>query len=178
MPASNRGRNGRFTAGNRARADAAAARRDERDARRQEKLYARQARELPPTPPAGSRYVPYEYGDYVFDHPGYGLVPALLVSILYAAEQGDLARQCRLIDDLVEGDGTLRNLLEQRRGAVASKPREVQAAAADPGSVLAARVLAHALSLLPMREVLDHLLTFNQYGYAAVEITWGLVEFD
>lgn len=135
-------------------------------------------RMLPDRAPTGIDAREISHYDGLVDHPGYAVTPAGIMSAFREAERGYPARQCDMIDDLVENDGHLRNLLEQREQAVAGKPWVVQAGGVDVDDELAARVLGEALRRLPMLQVFQHLLTVNRYGWAAVEIDWGVVMID
>lgn len=128
---------------------------------------------LPDTAPAG-RAVKVARSDGYVTHPGHGVTPRRVVEIFKQAECGQPQHQCDLFDDLIETDGHLRSLLEQRAQAVAGKPWVVQADGSDGDAELAARVLGDALRRLPMVEVLEHQLGFNTYGWAASEIDWGI----
>lgn len=160
-----RSANGKFTVGNRA------ARRRARDAGR---FYYRPATPGP-RPPSGTqtRYLPWAGYE---THPERALTPWRMNAAWQAAEQGYLGDQCDMLTGLVEGDATLRNLFEQRRAAVASKPRGWQADGAEGDSKIAAAVLDRAMQALPLTAALDHQLTFNQYGFACTEIVWDYVE--
>jgi phage gp29-like protein len=112
--------------------------------------------------------------DASVDHPGFGCTPQRLVGIFRDAEAGRLELQCELFDDVVETDGHLRNLFEQRTQAVAGKPRVFKPQGPGPDDAAAATALTEALAPLPMTEVLEHLLGFNRYGYACAEIGWDV----
>src|SRR5215216_3969869 len=79
------------------------------------------------------------------DHPGHGITPQRVLAIYALAEAGYPRQQVDLFDDLVEHDGHLRNLLEQRVQAVAGKPWVIQAAGNGRDDELAARILATTL---------------------------------
>lgn len=108
------------------------------------------------------------------EHPEYGLTPARMSDIFLEAETGYLARQCDLFDGLRQADPHLRNLYEQRRGAVSGKPRAWQPGGKGGESELAAAVLDRAMRELPIKAALEHQLTFNEFGFAATEIVWGI----
>lgn len=130
---------------------------------------------MPALPPGGQDAREISSFDGLVDHPGYATTPAGILSAFREAERGYPARQCDLIDDLVENDAHLRNLFEQREQAVAGKPWVVQAGGQDADDELAARVFFDALRRLPMIQVFQHLLAVNRYGWAAVEVDWGVV---
>ncbi len=129
---------------------------------------------LPGTPPTGQDARDIRTFDGWVDHPGYAVTPAQILAVFREAERGYPQRQCDLVDDLVENDGHLRNLLEQREQAVAGKPWVIQADGSDGDSEQAARVLSEAMRRLPLIQVFQHLLGSNRYGYAAAEIDWGI----
>lgn len=132
---------------------------------------------LPDKAPAGRVARPLRFDSHV-EHPGHGVTPRRVVEIFKQAECGLPQAQCDLIDDLVENDAHLRSLFEQRAQAVAGKPWVVQADGSDGDSETAARVLGWALRRLPLVSMLEHLLTFNRYGWAATEVDWGLLEYE
>ena len=112
--------------------------------------------------------------DASVDHPGYGCTPQRLVAIYRDAEAGRPEQQCELFDDVVETDAHLRNLFEQRTQAVSGKPRVFKPAGPGADDAAAATALTEALAPLAMTEVLEHLLSFNRYGYACAEIAWDV----
>lgn len=132
---------------------------------------------LPRKAPTGTeaREIPF---DQWADHPGFGCTPQRVVTIFRLAEAGWLQQQCDLFDDLIEVDCHLRNLFEQRAQAVAGTDWVVQAGGPDAIDAQAAKVLGDALSRLPITEALEHLLSFNRYGFAAMEIDWDVREVD
>lgn len=101
-----------------------------------------------------------------------------MVAAFLLAERGRPHVQCDLISDLIEGDCSLRNLFEQREESVACSNWVIQGEGSDAQSALAARVLTVAMQKLPTIEAFQHLLTANRYGWGAVEIDWGLMEFE
>lgn len=135
-------------------------------------------RPLPSSAPFGQDARDIRWLDAFVTHPGYAVTPQGILAAFRQAEAGEPQTQCDLFDDLLENDGHLRNLFEQREQAVAGKPWVIQADGTDGDAELAAKVLGKALRRLPMLEVFQHLLTCNRYGYAAAEIDWGVVEVD
>lgn len=127
--------------------------------------------ELPEAAPQG-RVAREWYLDHYPEHPGYAATPRRVLSIFREAETGWWLQQCDLFDDLIENDGTLRNLFEQREGAVAGKPWDLQPDGAEGDSELAAEVLSLALEPLPMSDTFAHQLGSNRYGAAESEIDW------
>lgn len=135
-------------------------------------------RALPRTAPAGQDARDLRTFDAWIDHPGYAVTPQGILATFREAERGFPQRQCDLFDDLIENDGHLRNLFEQREQSVAGKPWVVQSDGADDDSELGARVLGEVLRRLPMIQVFQHLLTCNRYGWGAAEIDWGLATIE
>lgn len=134
-------------------------------------------RALPAAPPPGEQARDLKYSSYA-GHPGYGVTPQRVVDIFRLAELGQLAMQCDLFDDLIERDGTLRNLFEQRELAVAGKPRTIQAGGPGDTEELAARILGAAHEDLPTIETLQHQLQANRHGFSATEVDWGVRRID
>jgi phage gp29-like protein len=135
----------------------------------------------PSMPPSGQ-----QARDMLFDqwitHPGYGATVQTIIRAFRLAEAGDPQLQCDLFDDFVEPDCHLASLYEKRNEAVSGKPWVIQAGDhQDADSVLASRVLTDAFVSLTgpsFIEVLQHLLTFNKYGWSAAEIDWGVRQID
>lgn len=133
---------------------------------------------LPSKAPTGSDARDISSFDGRVDHPGYAATPAKILQAFRLAEAGYPQLQCDLIDDLVENDGHLRNLFEQRERAVGGKPWVIQAGEQGAAAAQAADVMRTALRLLPLITVFEHLLTFNRYGWGCVEIDWGTMAVD
>lgn len=129
---------------------------------------------LPSSAPTGApvREMPYET---LADHPETAVTIPLVISIFREAERGWPRRQCDLIDGLVEGDCTVRNLFEQRSAAVAGKPYAIQEGGGSEEDKAAASALAAALKRLPMIDFYEHQLAFNKYGWAATGVEWGVM---
>lgn len=134
-------------------------------------------RPLPRVAPKGQDAVDLWF-DTIPEHPGYGVTPKSVIGAFRAAELGDPRIQCDLFDDLIERDCHLASLFEKRNEAVAGKPWSIQAGAGDDESLLAAKVIRDQLSALPMDQVFQHLLTYNKYGWGAVEVDWTVKEID
>ena len=137
-------------------------------------VYARPAR-LPNEPSSGLQARSWPSFDDFSSHPGHGLEPRTVTSIFRAAEMGLLFRQVDLFDDVIESDGHLRSLIENRRDAVAGKERSIQAGAQDTASLLAADMLGRQVrDSLNFQHFIQHQLSAPYYGYAASEIEWEL----
>lgn len=116
-------------------------------------------------------------GEWVSVHPGRGLTADTIRTAFDEAEQGYPQRQCDIFDDVLERDGHLRSLCDSRLQSVAGKGWIMQAGGDDQADVDAAKALELALRRLPnMPQVFEHLLTGVLYGFAAVEIEWGIVD--
>lgn len=118
--------------------------------------------------------------DQTLDHPGYGLTPQMLVNVQREAEAGYPRRQCNLIDDLLKRDSHARSLFDRREQAVAGKPVTIHAGGASDIEKQVARVMRFALVQpgVGLRAAVKHLMRYNRYGWAAVEIDWGLLTFE
>lgn len=111
-------------------------------------------------------------------HPERGVTPDAVLAAFDQAERGDPSRQCDLIAGLIQGDGHLRSLHEKREQAVEGKPAVIQAGEdPTPELELAAVTLRKLLGGM-LRAVVGHLVTYNRFGWAAVEIEWGIVNLD
>lgn len=139
----------------------------------------RRAAELPDTAPLGEqvRDLTLLRGSAEV-HPGWAVTPSRIIATFLEAEGGDPRNQNALFDDLIENDGHLRSLFDQRRQAVAGKEWVVQATDGETKSQLAAGVLNRVLADQNLIAVFEHLLGFNKYGYAAAEIVWSVRVID
>lgn len=135
-------------------------------------------RPLPNVAPLGQDATHLRSFDAWTLHPGHEVSPRGVVAAFLQAERGQPQIQCALIDDLIEGDCSLRNLFEQREQSVAGKPWTIQGQGGDEASATAAKVLDIALRRLPMIPVFLHLLGANRYGWGAVEVDWGVAEIE
>ena len=80
-------------------------------------------------------------------YPSRGLTPQRLASILQVADEGDVARQAELFQEMEEKDCHLASVLGTRKGAVLSLPWSVQAASDDTADVKAAELVEEAIEL-------------------------------
>lgn len=109
------------------------------------------------------------------EHPGHSVTPERIATAFLEAERGFPARQCDLFADLIESSAHLRSTLEHRLDAVAGKAWIMQPGGDEDIDHLAARKLQEALEAVPnWSNAIEHLLEFNPYGYAGVEIQWDL----
>jgi phage gp29-like protein len=136
-------------------------------------LSLRRPAATPSAPPSGQDARDLLFDTYV-EHPGHGATIEGVINIFREAEMGYPQRQCDLYDDLEQPDGHLASLFEKRNEAVSGKPWVIQAGGQGDDAELAAHVLRTVFDGLPMIEVFQHLLTFNKYGYSAVEIDWTI----
>lgn len=117
------------------------------------------------------------------DHPARGLTPARLVSILRAAEQGDLVPQIDLADDMEERDAHLYAELGKRRGAITGLAWSVEA---PKGASAADKSLAEEVSdwlemltvsspegVGGMASIVRLMTDAFLKGYSAMEMVWG-----
>ncbi len=118
------------------------------------------------------------YYDSWVPHPGTGITPKALFTAFRQAEYGYPQIQVDLFDDLVEGDGTLRNLFEHRERVVANKPLVLTPGDQTADGQTAQRVLTYALGRLPIKAMLEHGLRSNRYGYSGIELDWGLIDIE
>lgn len=133
----------------------------------------KRASELPEAAPLGVQVRDLtQLRQTVENHPGWAVTPSRIVATFLEAEGGDPRNQVALFDDLIENDGHLRSLFDQRRQAVAGKDWVVQASDGESNSQLAASVLNRVLGDQNLIGTYEHLLSFNKYGYAAAEIVW------
>jgi phage gp29-like protein len=116
-------------------------------------------------------------GEWINLHPGRGLSADMIRLAFDAAEAGRPQRQCDVFDDVLERDGHLRSLCDSRLQSVAGKSWIMQAGGDEDADSDAALALEKALRRLPnLPQTFEHLLTATLYGYAPVEIEWGIVD--
>lgn len=114
--------------------------------------------------------------DRFTSHPGHGLTPRKILSIMRDAEDGYPADQCDLFEDVIERDGHLRDALEGRLEAVSGKEWIFQAGGDRTEDIRVTELLGDIVRDIPsVDDAIEHLLTANWYGYAAVGIEWGRV---
>lgn len=136
-------------------------------------------RPLPSSPPTGQDAKDIRSFDAWTLHPGHEVSPKGVVAAFLQAERGYPQIQCDLIDDLIEGDCTLRNAFEQREQEVAGKPWVLTGEGSDQASATAAQVLSVAMKRLCTSDAFEHLLAgANRHGWGAVEIDWDVAEIE
>lgn len=121
---------------------------------------------------------PFRNVDTYNFHPGSGLSAELLLSFYRTAERGVPVYQFDCFDDLIEGDGHLRGLIDGRIQSVSGKEWVVLPGRAnDPASAAAALALeGHLRNDLGFRDFLEHQLTAPFYGFAATNLVWDFVD--
>lgn len=114
-------------------------------------------------------------------HPGTGLTPETLLSILREAEKGTPIRQCDLFDDIIETDGHLRGLYDGRIQSSAGKEWVLKSGRpghppSDQAAVdLEARLRDTATQVgSGFDDFVEHQLTHPGFGYAGTHLTWDL----
>lgn len=133
-------------------------------------------RALPRHAPSGQDARDLPYYDSWVPHPGTALTPAALLTSFRQAELGYPQLQVDMLDDLIEGDGHVRNLFEHRERVVAKAPPVVNPGDASSEAQTAAQALQFALMRLPLKVTFEHLLRANRYGYAGAELDWDVLE--
>ena len=120
------------------------------------------------------------------DYPADGLTPSRLVSILRAADSGDISAQMELFEQMEEKDAHLYSVANTRRLAVTGLPWEVVSAAEMPGwragpggmrdKAAADEAAAHCNNVLynldGFEESLTHLSLAMGRNISLVEIVW------
>lgn len=110
-------------------------------------------------------------------HPATGLTAEMLISYHRSAEYGVPVKQFDCFDDLIEVDGDLRGLLNDRNEDVSGADWTVMAGRADKPSELAAAALDERLqNQIQFREFVAHQLTAVPYGFAATNMVWDYEE--
>lgn len=134
---------------------------------------------LPRRPAQTHDAVDLRYYDTWYPHPAVGLTPHALANAQRQAELGYPQLQVDMLADLIQSDAHARNLFEHRERVVAHKELVINAADGEADSVAAANALRYAMSCLPVKETIEHLLRgTHRDGYAGVEIDWDVVVVD
>lgn len=112
------------------------------------------------------------------DHPGRGLTPQRLYSLLSAAEQGDLVAQSNLFEDMEERDTHIFAEMGKRKRTLLTLDWRVDP---PPDASAAEKALAQyaheRISLLAdLDDVILDALTAIGHGFACLELTWAKVE--
>lgn len=110
-------------------------------------------------------------------HPATGLTVEMLLANYRQAEYGSPIRQFDMFHDIIERDGHLRSLINDRIESVAGCDWVVMAGRGDKPSELAAGALNERLSnQLQFRTFMQHQLTSVHYGFAATNMVWDFDE--
>lgn len=134
---------------------------------------------IPTAPPQPNPKPGKTYGIETYNsHPDYGVTVGRIVSAYRAAEGGRPVAQFDLFDGMIENDGHLRGLFENRIQTVAGRKWTIKPGRADhPGSARAAADLEEQLrNVLAFRAFVEHHLTAPHYGFAASSIRWDLIK--
>lgn len=112
-------------------------------------------------------------------HPAIGLTTESLLSYYRQAERGQPLRQMDMFDDLIERDGEVRGLFNDRAEDVAGWDYEVvpPPGRTDKPSVMAASMLNERLqSRIDFRQFIAHQLGAVAFGYACTNMVWDYEE--
>lgn len=110
-------------------------------------------------------------------HPAIGLTADLLMSFYRSAEFGAPIRMFDMFDDLIERDGELRGMLNDRNEDVAGWDFEIvpPPGRQDKPSKIAAAALNESLqSKIQFREFISHQLTAVPFGFAPTNMMWDI----
>ncbi len=111
-------------------------------------------------------------------HLGKGLTPQRLNQILHRAEQGWIADQCDLFEDMEERDGHICAELSKRKRAISGLSYEIKAPknATTQENTLAENI-ARIFSELPdFEDIILNLSEAIGFGFANLEIAWDLMD--
>lgn len=103
---------------------------------------------------------------------GYGLTPERLYTAFRAADQGQLAYQCDVFEELLLADGHTCGQYLSRMSSVAMRPWVMQPGADDTASVEAAQLLGRAMRRANTFEMLWHSMDGTFYGHGASNTQW------
>jgi phage gp29-like protein len=106
--------------------------------------------------------------------PGYGLTPDRVYRIYRAAEAGMPAEQCDMFEDVVENDGHLGGLVNNRIESVSGRPWIVKPGDSTPISAEAAARLEDALVEANTDEFIEHQLNGVFMGWSLSEVAWEM----
>lgn len=110
-------------------------------------------------------------------HPAFGLTAEMLLSFYREAERGVPVQQFDCFDDLIEVDGHLRGLINERIEFVSGADWTLKPGRPDKPSELAAAALEERLrNHLGFREFIEHHLEAPHYGIAGTNTVWDDVE--
>lgn len=127
---------------------------------------------FPRSPAAAARGLSWPGVDSYSSRPGYGLTTERVWAAWRQAEQGAPARQCDVIEDVLENDGHTRGQYLSRVKAVAERPPLVQPGGDDELSLRAAALLQDSLVESNFDQLAWHLMDAIFYGYSAARPSW------
>ncbi|MBI2882855.1 MAG: DUF935 domain-containing protein [Candidatus Methylomirabilis oxyfera] len=111
--------------------------------------------------------------DLWYAYPAHGLTPERLAAILKEADQGDVARQAELFEEMLERDGKLCSLFQTRRMAVEGLDWRIEPADDSAQAKALAEEATEQVEAMTLRRVIAHLLTAVPHGYGATELLWS-----
>lgn len=115
--------------------------------------------------------------DVYSDRPGYGLTPERVFRVFRDAEQGYTQSQCNLFEDVLENDGHLQGLVNNRIETLAGKEWLVKSGdPLDDVSNVAAAALQSAMRRANTFQLIEHQLQAFWNGWAASEPVWQFVD--
>lgn len=115
--------------------------------------------------------------DVYSDRPGYGLTPERVFRVFRDAEQGMTFTQCNLFEDILENDGHLQGLVNNRIETLAGKEWLVKSGdPLDQTAKLAADILGGAMRRANTFQFIEHQLGAFWVGWAASEPVWQFVD--
>lgn len=109
-------------------------------------------------------------------HPGRPIAPDTIVNAFNQAEAGEPITQCDLFEDIIEGDGHLRSVIEARTLAVAGKPWKLLPGDTTPAAMRATEELEAALRETNTTDMIAAALGSRYYGFSGTEIDWRDVD--
>lgn len=115
--------------------------------------------------------------DVYSDRPGYGLTPERVFRIFRDAEMGMTTTQCNLFEDVLENDGHLQGLVNNRIETLAGKEWLVKSGdPLDDVGKLAADKLGAAMRRANTFQLIEHQLAAFWIGWAASEPVWQFID--
>lgn len=106
------------------------------------------------------------------EHPGIGLTPHRLATLLLASEEGDPIPYLSLAEDMEEKDLNYRSQLGTRKLAVAGLEPTVEAASDAPADQAAADLVREFLATDGLEDVLVDIMDALGKGYSVCELLW------
>lgn len=112
-------------------------------------------------------------------HPAFGLTADMLLTYMRQAERGQPLRQFDCFDDIIQVDGALRGMINDRIESVAGCDFVVMPPPghSDKPSLMAAEALNECLqNQLKFRAFMAHQLGAVHYGFACSNLMWELID--